>query len=213
MLIEFDNQNDRTQKRLTKKTLKILLKHQVPHRIETEPQKKEELWKIRHSAAAVVSYGEGAAKALPIIEDGIVPEEKFKEYIDGIYALFERHGLRAAFWGHAGNANLHMQPFLDLAQVGDRQKAFKIMDEYYQMVIQMGGSTSGEHGDGRLRGPYLKYLFGDDIYGVFQKVKKVFDPYGMLNPGVKIDVTLDAIRPLLRQDYDVKHLYDHMPRT
>ncbi len=213
MLIEFDNGNDRVQKKLTKKTVKILQKFQVPHRIETDPLKKDELWKIRHSAATIVAYGDGASKALPIIEDGIVPEDRFKEYIDKIYALFERHGLKAAFWGHAGNANLHMQPFLDLGQVGDRQKAFKLMDEYYQMVIEMGGSTSGEHGDGRLRGPYLKYLFGNDIYALFQKVKSVFDPYGTLNPGVKINVTFDAIKPLLRDEYDVNHLYDHMPRT
>jgi FAD/FMN-containing dehydrogenase len=106
-----------------------------------------------------------------------------------------------------------MQPLLDLGQVGDRQKVFKVMDEYYQMVIEMGGSTSGEHGDGRLRGPYLRPLFGDEMYTIFQKVKHIFDPYGTMNPGVKIDVTSEAIKPLLRQDYSIDHLYDHMPRS
>lgn len=213
LLIEFDNQNERTQKRLAKKTAKILQKYQITFRIETEAYKKEELWKIRHSAASVIAYGEGGSKALPIIEDGIVPQEKFKEYIEAVYKLFERHGLQAAFWGHAGNANLHMQPLLNLSQVGDRQKVFKIMDEYYHLVIEMGGSTSGEHGDGRLRGPYLRPLFGDEIYSLFQKVKQAFDPYGTMNPGVKIDVTSDSIKPLLRQDYSIDHLYDHMPRS
>ncbi len=213
LLIEFDSPNDRVQKRMAKKAVKILQKHQVVHRIETEQSKKDELWKIRHSAASVIAYGEGNAKALPLIEDGIVPEEKFKEYIDKLYALFQRHGLRAAFWGHAGNANLHMQPFLDLSQVSDRQKVFKLMDEYYRMVIEMGGSTNGEHGDGRLRGPYLPSLFGNEIYELFQKTKKIFDPYGILNPGVKIDVTFEAIKPLLREEYDIKHLYEHMPRS
>lgn len=213
LLIEFDNQSERTQKRLAKKTVKILQKYQVAFRVETEAHKKEELWKIRHSAASVIAYSEDGTKALPIIEDGIVPQEKFKEYIEGIYSLFERHGLRAAYWGHAGNANLHMQPLLNLGQVGDRQKVFKIMDEYYRMVIEMGGSTTGEHGDGRLRGPYLRPLFGDEIYSLFQKVKHIFDPYGIMNPGVKIDVTPDSIKPLLRQNYSIDHLYDHMPRS
>lgn len=213
LLIEFDNQNERTQKRLTKKTVKILQKYQIPYRLEQEAQKKEDLWKIRHSAASVVAYSEGGAKALPIIEDGIVPEDKFKDYVNGIYALFERHGLRAAFWGHAGNANLHMQPFLDLSQVGDRQKVFRLMDEYYKMVIEMGGSTAAEHGDGRLRGPYLPYLVGNEMYSLYQKTKQVFDPYGILNPGVKVNVTFEAVRPLLRQQYSIEHLYDHMPRS
>lgn len=213
LLIEFDNQNDRVQKRMAKKAVKILQKYQVPYRIETEAERKEELWKIRHSAAAVVAYSEGGSKALPIIEDGIVPEDRFKEYVDGVYALFQRHGLRAAFWGHAGNANLHMQPFLNLSQVGDRQKVFRVMDEYYKMVIEMGGSTSGEHGDGRLRAPYLRPMYGNEMYGLFQKTKKIFDPFGTLNPGVKIDVAIDSIKPLLRQEYSIDHLYDHMPRS
>lgn len=213
MLVEFDNLNERAQKRLAKKASKIMQKYQIPHRIEQEAAKKEELWKIRHSAASIVSYSEGNTKALPIIEDGIVPEAAFKDYIDRIYALFERNGLRAAVWGHAGDANLHMQPFLDISQVGDRQKIFKIMDEYYRMVIELGGSTSGEHGDGRLRGPYLPYLYGNEMYALFKKIKHICDPYGTMNPGVKIDVTFDAVRPLLRQEYSIDHLYDHMPRS
>jgi FAD/FMN-containing dehydrogenase len=106
-----------------------------------------------------------------------------------------------------------MQPFLDLSQIGDRQKVFKIIDEYYNMVISLGGSTSGEHGDGRLRAPYLSKLYGDAMYGVFQKLKLIFDPYGTLNPGVKIDVTLDDIKPLLRHEYSMEHLAHHLPRT
>lgn len=213
ILIEFDNPSERTQKRMAKKATKILSRYQVPYKVETEPFKREELWKIRHSAAAVISHTEGSTKALPIIEDGIVPVDKFQQYIQQVYKLFERYNLRAAIWGHAGNANLHMQPFLDLAQVGDRQKVFKIIDDYYRMVISLGGSTSGEHSDGRLRAPYLEALYGPEIYDLFKKVKKIFDPYGILNPGVKVNVTLDDIKPLLRQEYSMEHLYDHMPRS
>jgi FAD/FMN-containing dehydrogenase len=116
-------------------------------------------------------------------------------------------------WGHAGSANLHIQPYLDLAQVGDRQKAFKLMDEYYALVIDLGGTTTGEHGDGRLRAPYLEKVYGPEAYNVFQKVKKIFDPHGTLNPGVKVDVTLDDIKPILRQEFSMDHLHAHMPRT
>lgn len=213
ILIEFDNPSDRTQKRMAKKAAKILDRYQVPFQLETTAEKRDELWKIRHSAAAVISHTEGSTKALPIIEDGIVPVDKFQQYIRNVYELFDRYHLKAALWGHAGNANLHMQPFLDLAQVGDRQKVFKIIDDYYRMVISLGGSTSGEHSDGRLRAPYLEVLYGPEVYGVFRKTKKIFDPYGILNPGVKIDVKLEDIKPLLRSEYSMEHLYDHMPRT
>lgn len=213
ILIEFDDKNDRLRRRMTKRVIKILNKYQISYQIETEPEKKEELWKIRHSAAAVISHTEGNTKALPIIEDGVVPVDEFKHYIDGVYEIFKKYSLRVALWGHAGNANLHMQPFLDLGQVGDRQKAFRVIDDYYNMVIGMGGSTSGEHNDGRLRAPYLERLYGPELYNLFRKTKQIFDPYGILNPGVKIDVKLDNIKPLLRHEYSMEHLYDHLPRT
>lgn len=212
ILIEFDNKSHRTQKRMAKKTARILDRYQISYQVETEPEQKEDLWKIRHSAAAVIAHTEGSTKALPIIEDGIVPLDKFQQYIQNVYDMFKRYGLKAAIWGHAGNANLHMQPFLDLSQVGDRQKVFKLIDEYYSMIMGLGGSTSGEHNDGRLRAPYLEKLYGPEVYELFKKTKHIFDPYEMLNPGVKINVTLGDIKPLLRQEYSMEHLYDHMPR-
>jgi FAD/FMN-containing dehydrogenase len=213
MLIEFDDLAAKIQKKLAKKTAKILEKHGITYRLETEEHNKEELWKLRHAAAAVIANGDGRARAVPVIDDGIVPVDRFQEYLEGIYAIFKKNNLKPAVWGHAGNANLHVQPFLDLAQVGDRQKVFKLMDDYYNMVIELGGSTSGEHNDGRLRAPYLPKLVGPEAYEIFRKLKKIFDPHDILNPGVKIDVTVEDIKPLLRNEYSLEHLYEHMPRT
>ena len=212
VLIEFDNPNQRVQKRLAKRAQKILDKHSITFETTTDEHEKEQLWKIRHSAAAVITHTEGNTKALPIIEDGVVPVNKFSEYLTGVYKIFDAYNIKIAIWGHAGNANLHMQPFLDLSQVGDRQKVFKIINDYYNLVISLGGSTSGEHSDGRLRAPYLRTLYGDDMYQIFQKVKQIFDPYGTLNKGVKIDVTIEDIKPLLRHEYSMDHLFDHLPQ-
>lgn len=211
-IIEFDNPNLRLQKKLAKRACKILSQNQVNYRMEKDEQQKEKLWKIRHASALIMSHSEGNSKSVPIIEDGVVPSDKFDEYLNGVYALFGKYGLKPAVWGHGGDANLHMQPMLDLGQIGDRQKAFRLIDEYYNMVIELGGSTTGEHGDGRLRAPYLKKLYGEQLYGVFQKVKQIFDPYGTLNPGVKINVTLEDIKPLLRQEYSISHA-QHLPRS
>jgi len=160
-----------------------------------------------------MTHNEGNSRAVPIIEDGVVPIDKFREYTTAVYALLKKHHLQAAIWGHAGDANLHIQPFLDLAQVGDRQKVFRLMDEYYDLVISLGGSTSGEHNDGRLRAPFLAKLYGADIYDLFAKTKHIFDPYGIMNPGVKIGVSLEDIKPLLRSEYSLKHGYDHLPKS
>ena len=106
-----------------------------------------------------------------------------------------------------------MQPFLDLSQIGDRQTAIRLLEDYYDLVISLGGSTSGEHGDGRLRAPFLPRLYGEEVYGLFKKVKQIFDPYNTLNPGVKIDVSLDDVKRMLRTEYTIEHLSDHLPRS
>ena len=214
LLVEFDNTSDRIQKNLAKRVEKIMASQQITCQTETDPAAQEKLWNIRRMSAVIAAdIDANGAKALPMIEDGIVPLPRFKEYMDGVYALFERYGLEAAAWGHAGNANLHIQPFLNLSQVGDRQKVFKLLDEYYELVLSMGGSTTAEHGDGRIRGPYLPRLFQPEEYELFQKTKHIFDPYGTLNPGVKIDVKIEDIKPLLRHEYSTAHWLEHLPHN
>jgi len=213
LMVEFDDIGRGIQARKIKKLTKIVQKVTNDFQITTDYEEREELWKIRHSAAAVVAHSEGKKKALPIIEDGVVPQEHFEKFIHNIYGIFKKYDLDAAVWGHAGNANLHMQPFLDLSSLGDRQKAFKIMDEYYTMVIKMGGSTAGEHNDGRLRAPYLPALYGAEVYKLFEATKNVFDPRGILNPGVKIGVTKEDQLRELRKEYNMDHLGQHLPRT
>lgn len=213
LFVEFDNQSDRLQKKMAKKARKILEQNGLGVQVETEPLKQEQLWKIRQASSTLISFNEGTARALPIIEDGVVPPERFREYLEGIYQLFERNHLQAAVWGHAGDGNLHVQPYLDLAQVGDRQRAFRLLDEYYNLVISLGGSTSGGNGDGRLRAPYLQKLYGPEGYALFGKVKQIFDPYGTLNPGVKMNANLESVKQQLRSSYAMDHLYDHMPRS
>lgn len=213
LFIEFDNLSPRVQKRLVKKVQKQLKRNQIDSVIESEDEGKEKLWKIRHAVATFMGQTDGRSQALPVMDDGIVPIDQLSDLLKGINALCERYQFQTGLWGHAGDANLQMRPFLDLAQVGDRQRIFKAMDEYYKLIIELGGSTSGEQGDGRIRAPYLQELYGAKVYALFQKVKLAFDPYGTLNPGVKINVTLDDIKPLLRSEYNLDNQLNHLPHA
>lgn len=213
LLVEFDNASERMQKKVVKKAGKIFERLGATYQVEPDPLEQEKMWKIRHASALIVGHSENGIKALPIIEDGIVPPERLREYMEGLYALFERAHLQAAVWGHAGDGHVHVQPFLDLGQVGDRQKVFRLMDEYYNLVISLGGSVAGGHGEGRLSAPYIEQQFGAEMYAVFQKVKQIFDPYGTLNPGVKLHTNIDTLKALLRPSYTLDDLYKYMPRT
>jgi len=211
LLVEFDDAKPRVRNKKAKQAHKILFELAEQRRIIPNHEEQEADWMMRHSVAAIIWQDQGTKKALPIIEDGVVPPEKFAEFLNRIYKLFKKHHLEIAIWGHAGDANFHLQPFLDLSHLGDRQKVFKLMDEFYNMVIELGGSTAGEHNDGRLRGAYLNKLYGPEMYRLFKEVKQIFDPYNFLNPGVKLDVAIEDIKPLLREEYSMPHLYDHMP--
>lgn len=213
LFAEFDETTERIRQKKAKRATKLLdsLASQVVR--SHDPEEQEKLWAVRHSAATVTNYDKGGKASLPIIEDGVVPAAKFEEFIKAVYQLYERHHLEVALWGHAGDANIHMQPLLDLRKLTDRQKVFKLMDEYYRLVISMGGSIAAEHNDGRLRTPYVALQCGAELADVYVQLKKIFDPHGTLNPGVKTGTTLKDLAPLLRENYSLAHLADHLPRT
>jgi FAD/FMN-containing dehydrogenase len=213
LLVEFDTANERNLKKLLKRSQKIFERLASSLHTETNIEKQQNFWKIRQASSSIIGHNDGPERAVPVIEDATVPPDRIRAYIEGVYALLEKNKLPIALWGHAGDGTFRIQPQLNLAQVGDRQTAFRLMEEYYKMVISLDGTISGERNDGRMRAPFVPLQYGPDVYALFEKVKQIFDPYGTLNPGVKIGTSLDDVKALVRQDYGLGHLYDHLPRS
>src|SRR5690606_340998 len=94
-----------------------------------------------------------------------------------------RHGTRAAYWAHASVGVLHVRPMIDLHDEADRRRMIDIAVEVADLARACGGIMSGEHGDGRVRGPLLERFFGPELMRAFREVKRLFDPQGLLNPG------------------------------
>jgi FAD/FMN-containing dehydrogenase len=211
LLVEFDN-NDRSLKKAVKHANKLFEKYATAVQIETEAEEQQNIWKLRESTSMLISHNEGMQRSTPLV-DGSVPLDRLREYIEGIYSMLKDIGIKPALWGHAGDANLYVQPQLNLNQVGERQKAFRFLNEYHALVIKLGGTISSSSGDGRLRTPYLEHMYGTEFYALLQKLKQIFDPYGTLNPGVKFGTSLDDIKAMLRTDFSLEHLYDHLPRS
>ncbi len=213
LLVEFDDAKPREQAIKLKKLTKLLRTYDAD--LITSTTDREEaikLWKLRDSAAVIMSHSFNNKSALPIIEDGCVPPEKLGQFIESIYKLFHRFGLEVAVWGHAGDANLHIEPLLDLRSTGDRQNVFKIMDAYYNLVLSLGGTISGEHNDGRLRTPYLQSMYSAEEYSLFAKVKQILDPYNILNPGVKFGTTKEDLVLSMRHEF-TQHWKEQIPTS
>jgi hypothetical protein len=106
--------------------------------------------------------------------------------VRGVRAALERHGIRGVIFGHAGDANVHVNPLVDVRLPDWRARARGLMDDVTALTAHLGGTMTGEHGDGRLRAPMLAQLWGEETLARFAAVKHAFDPEGILNPGAKI---------------------------
>jgi FAD/FMN-containing dehydrogenase len=118
------------------------------------------------------------------VNDVGVPPERLAEAIPVIEGIFEHHGLDAFIYGHAGDGNLHLRPLFDLESPDLRATIRAVADEVYACVLGLGGTVTGEHGMGRLRAPFLTKEWGATLVGYMERVKRAFDPAGVLNPGV-----------------------------
>ncbi len=211
LFLEFDDSKEGAQKKALKQLQKIVNSVGGVYQVGQTLEEQEKIWKVRHSVSTILSHSPGPAKSLPIVEDVSLPTEQLVDFLSQSAQIYAQNGLAAAAWGQAGDGVISIQPVLDLAQTGDRQKLFKITDSLYSLAIQMGGSTSGSSGDGRIRAPYNELLYGEELHNLMLQVKKIFDPHGTLNPGVKTASPQD-IKNLLRSEYSLTH-HNHLPRS
>ena len=140
-------------------------------------------WALRKAGEPLLHGMPGHRKPVTCVEDNAVPVENLYRFVEGFKQIVARHGTRAAYWAHASVGVLHVRPMLNLHDEQDREHLRGIAQEVAAWARECGGVMSGEHGDGRIRGPLLRAYFGDDLMRAFAEVKAVFDPQGILNPG------------------------------
>lgn len=151
------------------------------------PEEQEEAWALRESALGLLWHVRGDAKPTAGVEDTAVPPARLGEYVRGFLDILRRHGTEGSFYGHAGEGCLHIRVLLDLASVGGPQALRRLAENVSDLVLAHGGSLSGEHGDGIARSELLPRMFGQEVVEAFRKVKSLFDPRGLLNPGKIVD--------------------------
>ncbi|XZE52265.1 FAD-binding and (Fe-S)-binding domain-containing protein [Planctomycetaceae bacterium SH139] len=156
--------------------------------IFTEPTGIQDVWETRKLGLGLISNVRGAMKGRDFIEDACVPTEHLAEYIGRIQTLCADHGIgRLSLYAHASVGVVHVVPALDLHDPAEVVKMEKIAHQAFEWVMEFGGSWSGEHGDGQVRGQFLPNMFGPDLYGAFVELKQLFDPQGLMNPGKVVD--------------------------
>jgi FAD/FMN-containing dehydrogenase len=144
------------------------------------------MWSLRHAASPVLSRLDPALKSMQFIEDGCVPPEQLAAYVSGVREALAAHRIRGVIFGHAGDANVHVNPLIDVREPDWRERAIGLLRDVTSLTARLGGTLTGEHGDGRLRTPLLTRMWPAETLERFAAVKEAFDPDGILNPGVKV---------------------------
>jgi FAD/FMN-containing dehydrogenase/Fe-S oxidoreductase len=141
------------------------------------------VWNLRKAALGLLANIPGDAKPVAVIEDTAIDPEDMPAYVREFDEILGRHGLSAVHYGHAASGELHLRPILNL-KLEEHQRLFRVIgSEIAQLTKRFGGSLSGEHGDGRLRGEFLPMMVGPKNYALFRAIKRVWDPSGIFNPG------------------------------
>lgn len=152
-----------------------------------DQDQRDQLWKARKALYPTLYRFDVRKKPINFVDDVVVSADRIGELIRYLEEFFQGQRVPVAIFGHIGNGNAHIVPLLD---VNDRQDFDKMVQSYHEIhqtvLDRFSGSICGEHGDGRVRAEYVRKMFGPELYRMFEQVKRLFDPAGVLNPGVKI---------------------------
>lgn len=201
MLIEFTGQS---QQEVTEKleVMKVLLRKYKMQATE-EDDTPAKSWKFRIMRRESFNLLRKKVKdkhTAPYIDDLVVPPEHLPVFLPKLRKIINKYKLQATVAGHMGDGNFHIIPLMKIEEASERRKLEPSMREVNELVLKYGGSLSGEHNDGLIRGPWLKRMYGSEIVGYFKELKEIFDPDNIFNPHIK--VTSDW-------DYSMAHIRQH----
>jgi len=205
LMVEF---NGETEEEVRKKVHALhgeLAKYRARYEIngfEEDPSeaKSEKFWIMRRYSFQLLRSKVKDKHTAPYIDDFIVPPKHLAEFLPQLRKIIKKYKLFATIAGHMGDGNFHVIPLMKIEDPAERKKIEPSQKEVNDLVLKYGGSLSGEHNDGLVRGPWLEAQFGKEILQLFKEVKNAFDPENIFNPHKKSDADWD---------YSYSHIRDH----
>lgn len=155
--------------------------------ITTNAERIAQIWQVRKAALPLLMGTRGDRKPITFVEDTAVDPSRLVEYVERFEDIMARYDTQASYYAHASVGCLHIRPLINLKLRQEIEKMESISEAVSNLVLEFGGSMSGEHGDGRARGWWNEKLFGSALYEVFRDVKALFDPKAIMNPGMIVD--------------------------
>lgn len=162
-------------------------KHEAVFEEDETEAKSRKFWIMRRSSFNLLRQKVRDKHTAPFMDDLIVPPSTLPKFLPEIRRVIKKYKLFATIAGHMGDGNFHIIPLMNIEDQKEKAKLEPAMQEINDIVLKYGGSLSGEHNDGMIRGPWLKDMYGAEVFGYFKKVKEIFDPENIFNPHKKTD--------------------------
>ena len=175
-------------------------------RVALDRPTETELWELRHAASPILARLDPDLKSMQFIADCAVPPNALPAYVRGVRRILAANDTRVVIFGHAGDAHVHVNPLVDVRRSDWRDRVQRILDDVTGLAASLGGTLTGEHGDGRLRTPLMPRVWTDEARQRFGDVKSAFDPAGILNPGVKVMVARQSALGEIKYDPGLRPL-------
>jgi FAD/FMN-containing dehydrogenase/Fe-S oxidoreductase len=147
----------------------------------------KKIWTLRKAGLGLLSNLPGDSKAVPVIEDTAVDVHDLPAYIRDFNEILKKHNLYSVHYAHAGSGEIHLRPIINLKTKEGNRLFRTIAEEIATLVKKYNGSLSGEHGDGRLRGEFIKQMVGEKNYQLLREIKHTWDPANIFNPNKIVD--------------------------
>ena len=170
---------------------KAIQEFRVKSRITESSAEIDKYHWIRRESFNLLRHKIKNKQTAPFIDDIIVPPDSLPEFLPKLEEIMGKYDLTYTIAGHIGEGNLHIIPLMNLSRTDAKEVIHKLTDDVYQLVFKYGGSMTAEHNDGLIRSPYLKQMYGEEVYRLFEEVKRIFDPDNIFNPGKKVGASLE----------------------
>lgn len=193
LMAEFSEDTHEEAVRRAKEAHEALADMNLPTKVLETEAASEKYWIVRRESFALLRKNLSGYYAAPFIDDFVVSPKDYPTFLPKLNALMSEYDLIYTMAGHIGNGNFHIIPLMDLSKPETRKIILELSPRVYDLVIQHGGTTTGEHNDGIIRTPYLSQLFGADMVDLFNQTKDIFDPQNIFNPGKKVHGTFADI--------------------
>lgn len=189
LLVEF---NGNTEQEVADKVHKMrqdlkLFKHEALFEEDENEAKAKKFWIMRRQSFQILRSKVKDKHTAPFMDDLVVPPSTLPKFLPEVRAVIKKYKLLATIAGHMGDGNFHIIPLMKIEDPKEKAKLEPAMREVTALVLKYGGSLSGEHNDGMIRGPWLEAMYGPEVVGYFKQVKHIFDPKNIFNPHKKTD--------------------------